>query len=98
VTEYRLSKATQNDLLAIARYTVQTFGTEQSKSYRDGFKTCFELIAENPKLGRAQDHIRLGLRCHDHKSHTVYYINTDRGILIVRVLHEKQDPARHLDG
>lgn len=96
MAEYRLSHAAQNDLLTIARYTVRTFGAEQSKTYRDGFKACFSLVAENPMLGRIQDRIRLGLRCYEYKSHTVYYIETDGGILIVRVLHEKQDPARHL--
>lgn len=96
MAEYRLSRAAQNDLLAIARYTVRTFGAEQSKIYRDGFKACFELIAENPMLGRSQDRIRLGLRCYEHKTHSVFYIEKDNGVLIVRVLHEKQDPARHL--
>lgn len=96
MSKYRLSKAAQNDLLAIARYTVRTFGAVQSKTYRDGFKSCFDLIAQNSKLGHTQDPIRLGLRAFEHKSHTVYYIETDQGILIVRVLHERQDPVRHL--
>jgi len=47
-------------------------------------------------MGRAYDHIRPGLRCFGHKSHSIYYVLRDRGILIVRVLHSRQDASRHL--
>lgn len=95
MAKYRLSKATQGDLLAIARYTIRQFGSRQAKLYKDGFTAAFELIAKNSKMGREQDHIRLGLRRHDHKSHAIYYIETDTGVLIVRVLHEFQESTRH---
>ncbi|MCR4379066.1 MAG: type II toxin-antitoxin system RelE/ParE family toxin [Rhodospirillales bacterium] len=95
MAEYRLSHAAESDLLEIARYTVRQFGQIQAKTYRDGFAECFALIAKNPKMGREQDHIRLGLRRHDHKSHAIYYIETDAGVLIVRILHERHNPAHH---
>ncbi|MCW8915492.1 MAG: type II toxin-antitoxin system RelE/ParE family toxin [Magnetovibrio sp.] len=97
MTEYHLSQSAQGDLLAIARYTVRHFGEKQAVTYRDSFMSCFEMLADNPKLGRTHDHIRLGLRSFDHKSHTVYYLETDVGVLVVRVLHERQEPGRHLE-
>lgn len=95
MAKYRLSKAAQGDLLAIARYTIRQFGSRQAKLYKDGFTAAFELIAKNPKMGREQDHLCLGLRRHDHKSHAIYYIETDAGVLIVRILHERHNPAHH---
>lgn len=97
MAEYRLSCVAENDLLQIARYTVRQFGQMQAKTYRDSFAECFALIVKNPKMGREQDHIRLGLRRHDHKSHAIYYIETDAGVLIVRILHEIQEPKRHFE-
>lgn len=93
---YKLSKAAANDLRAIARYSVQNFGTAKAKSYGDSFKTCFDTITDNPHIGRAYEHIRPGLRRHNHKSHAVFYMLQDQGILIVRVLHESQDAPKHL--
>ena len=96
MAEYRLSEAADADLLQIAYYTTGQFGPRQAMIYGEGFEQCFELIADNPKVGLAKDGIRLGLRCLNHKSHAIFYIETDQGILIVRILHDRQDPARHL--
>lgn len=96
MAKYALSEAAGADLLAIAYYTTLHFGPNQAADYGEGFGGCFEMIAENPKLGTACDEIRLGLRSHNHQSHAIYYIETDQGVLILRVLHERQNPARHL--
>ena len=93
---YALSKAAANDLRDIARYTVKNFGAVKAISYGESIKSGFEIIADNPQIGRIYDHIRLGLRRHDHKSHAVYYMQNDQSIFILRVLHNRQDTARHL--
>lgn len=93
---YAISRAAAGDLRNIARYTVRTFGPRQAKAYGDGIQECFAAIAENPHMGRSYDRIRPGLRCFDHKSHAIYYILRDRGVLIFRVLHSRQDALRQL--
>lgn len=93
---YRLSVSAVEDLRAIARYSVQHFGVPKAKSYGKSFRICFNIIADNPHVGRAYGYIRPGLRRHSHKSHAVFYILQDQGILIVRILHESQDILRHL--
>ena len=94
--DYRLSRAAESDLLDIARYTVRRFGVTQAEAYRDDLAQCFTLIAKHPQMGRERNAIRLGLRRHDHKGHAIYYIETDAGVVIVRILHKRQDPTRHL--
>jgi toxin ParE1/3/4 len=93
---YSLSEAAAEDLREIAQYTVRAFGVRQAKAYGDGLRGCFTAMVENPFIGRSYDRIRPGLRCFDHKSHAIYYILQDNGVLIVRVLHVRQDALRHL--
>ena len=97
MAEYRLSNTADADLLGIAHYTMSQFGRRQAMTYSDGFAHCFEMISENPKIGRTLDTIRLGLRCFNYKSHGVYYMETDLGVLVVRVLHERQDAGAYLE-
>ncbi|MFZ2290495.1 MAG: type II toxin-antitoxin system RelE/ParE family toxin [Halopseudomonas yangmingensis] len=45
---FRLTRDAQKDLTAIRRYTVETWGTEQSRRYLQGMRETIELLAEFP--------------------------------------------------
>ncbi len=92
---FRLTSRAESDLVKIADHTIGTFGIEQARRYRDALETCFQTIADNPKLGRAVDKLAPKLRRHQHKSHVVFYLPERKGILIVRVLHESRDFEQH---
>jgi plasmid stabilization system protein ParE len=47
-------------------------------------------------MGQSQDLVRPGLRRLDLKRHSIYYIPHDDGVLVVRVLHYRQDAWAHL--
>jgi antitoxin ParD1/3/4 len=47
-------------------------------------------------LGRSIHHIRPGYFRFPHASHTVFYVNIPDGIRVIRVLHQRMDPERHL--
>jgi toxin ParE1/3/4 len=97
MAEYRLSKRAESDLAEIADYTIETFGIKQSRRYRDGLNTCFQSLADNPKLGRsAKLHFAPELRRYEYQSHVVFYMPEARDVLIVRVLHKSMDAPRHL--
>ena len=49
-----------------------------------------------PSLGRACDDIRTGYRRYAEGSHTIFYREAGGGIEIVRILHGRMDPDRHL--
>ena len=93
---YRLTPKAQDDLENIYRYSYENFGERQADSYYDGLLECFDLLSENPRLGREYDAIEQGLRRHEHERHVIYYEIEDRGVLILRILGANQDPARHL--
>ena len=92
---YRLTSCAESDLAEIADYTIGNFGIEQARRYRDALETCFQTIADNPKLGREADKLAPKLRRHQHKSHVVFYLAEKKGVLIVRLLHENRDFEQH---
>ena len=94
--EVRLSKRAERDIGDIADYTIEQFGIEQARTYRDSMNACFNSIVENPKLGKKIDHIRKGYRCLMHQSHAIFYKVERRDILIIRVLHQAMFAPLHL--
>ncbi len=94
---YRLSNEARNDLREIYTYSYDNFGVHQADNYYDGLLSCFELLSDNPHMGRAFNEVIQGLRRHEHESHVIYYeIEEDMNVLILRILGANQDPARHL--
>ena len=93
---FRLANEAEADVVDIYRYTFEHFGEAQANTYHDGLNDCFELLADTPLIGRDYSFLRPGLRRYGHASHSVYYRLTDTGIVILRVLHQRMDPARHL--
>ena len=93
---FLLTREAEADVIDIYRYSVENFGETQADTYHDGLSDCFRLLADTPLIGRDYGFLRLGLRRYEHASHSVYYRLTDTGLLILRVLHRRMDPARHL--
>ena len=98
MAEIRLTSRAEADLAGIADYTIETFDIEQARRYRDDLEACFLTIAENPRLGRSAEALSAGLRRIEHRSHVVFYLVDERGVLIVRILHSSMDAARHVPG
>lgn len=96
MAEYRLSNLAVKDLEAIADFSINRFGIEQARRYRDELIVCFRELSDNPKLGRRAEHLARNLRCHDHRSHTIYYRISKNELIIVRVLHSRMDTERHI--
>ena len=71
------------------------FGLEQARDYLNGLHRRFGDLAEGPVLGRGVERLAPGLRRYPYRSHVVFYMSEDQGVLIVRVLHESMDAPRH---
>lgn len=87
VSSYRLTKRAEDDLLDIFLFGLETFGLLQAERYKDGLEHCFQLLADNPKLGRTAETIGLGIRRHEHLSHVILYEEADGGVLIIALVH-----------
>lgn len=91
---YRLTRQANEDLVAIARYTQDTWGHAQRVKYLGELFALFDAIAQEPRLGTKVDFIREGLRkrLHAKRQHAAYYrIAQDGRPEILRVLHTKQN-------
>lgn len=93
---FRLSKAAQGDLLAIGRYARERWGDERCRRYLAALDARFRALARTPEAGRVCGEIRPGYRCAREGKHVVFYRITDAGVEIVRILHERMLPKRHL--
>jgi len=96
MASYRLTNRAEAKLAAIYEYSVLNWGLPKTREYLRGLHNAFELLAENPKMGRDMGELRSGLHRHAHASHVVYYRAEASGLLILDVLGERQDPGRHL--
>jgi toxin ParE1/3/4 len=88
-----VSDAAQTDIDRIAAFTTDTWGWQQTDRYLSQLEDAFQLLAENPGMGRACDAISTGLRRHEQGKHVVFYRLKPEGIRIVRVLHQQMIPA-----
>ncbi|ETW93061.1 MAG: hypothetical protein ETSY1_40900 [Candidatus Entotheonella factor] len=93
---FRLTADAQDDIERIYWDSYDTFGERQADIYHQGLVDCFEMLDDHPYIGRDYSEVRQGLRRYEYESHSVYYRVTDTGPLILRILHRRQDPARHL--
>lgn len=91
-----LSEAADRDLTTIYSYSHQQFGERQADRYLLALEDCFARLAEMPRLGRSIESLRAGYFRFEHASHTVFYTIIPDGIRVVRVLHQRMDPERHL--
>jgi toxin ParE1/3/4 len=96
VADYALSRRVGRDLADILRFTIERFGADKARAYRDGLVAAFEAIARHPVIGTDQRHIKPGLRRLVHASHSIYYRRSREGTRIVRLLGPGQDPSREL--
>lgn len=93
---YRLTPLARDDLREIARYTARTWGTEQSRRYRDTLTGCME------KLVHGEAHVRaapfdaglLRSRCAGH----VLWFRRSGDDVEIAILHPSMDHQAKLTG
>jgi toxin ParE1/3/4 len=59
-------------------------------------ESTFELLRDNPRIGHSRSEHGAGLFSFPTGHHVVYYRIRPNTIRVVRILHERADPTRHL--
>ncbi|MGL4178689.1 MAG: type II toxin-antitoxin system RelE/ParE family toxin [Dermatophilaceae bacterium] len=93
---YRLTPAAQQDLSEIWDYTQQRWDAAQAETYLSEIDVAIRRIAADPVRGRSCDEIRPGYRRYAIGSHLVFYRETPDSIDVIRILHQRMDPTRHV--
>jgi toxin ParE1/3/4 len=96
VKSYRLTPAAQRDLSGIWDFTEQRWNAEQAEVYVNELRAAIERIAADPDRGHACDEIREGYRRYRIGSHLLFYTESEHSVDVVRILHQRIDPTRHL--
>jgi toxin ParE1/3/4 len=92
-----ISERAGRDLEAILRRGIAERGALAAVLYYNRLMASFDWIANHPRAARERLEHGLGIRFHFQGSHRVVYrLQNDDRILIVRVLHGRQEVKRHL--
>ena len=94
--QVRISGEAEADIDRIADYTTSTWGWRQTNQYLAKLEDGFDLLAQNPSIGRSCDSIRAGLRRFEIGRHVVFYLPESDGVLVVRVLHQQMLPNKYV--
>jgi toxin ParE1/3/4 len=81
------------DLADIWSYSAERWGEEQADVYIGEIHAKIAIAADNPNLGSDSGELYPGLRRIKAGSHLIYYLASDAMLDIVRVLHQRRDPA-----
>jgi len=96
MAEFRLSPRAQRDLEGIFDYTVKQWGLPQALVYTDLIEATCADLAQAPQRSQDCAAIRVGYRRRTVEQHVIYFRLMSDGIAIIRILHQRMDPIRHL--
>jgi len=96
VPEYRLRPKAQADIEDIWNYTGRTWGIRQARKYISALRDACNDLVMNPDIGIIRDDLYTGLRVYSAGKHLIFYLTMERGIDVVRILHERMDSKRQL--
>ncbi|GAA3776559.1 type II toxin-antitoxin system RelE/ParE family toxin [Microbacterium kribbense] len=96
MSSFRLTPAAVRDLSSIWDFTAQRWDARQAESYVTEIRSAIERVAADPERGRTCDEIREGYRRYGIGSHLIFYVESAHGVDVIRILHQRMDPTRHL--
>jgi toxin ParE1/3/4 len=96
MSRYIFSLRAEADLDDIITFTIDRWNKAQADRYLAALDDCCQRLADNPLIGRACDELLPGLRRMEQGSHVAFYRQRDYGVRIIRILHKRMLPARHI--
>ena len=91
-----LSPAAKADLKDIYQCGLRQWRQAQSERYLENLKGQLWLVSEQPLIGIERPDLMPTMRSLPIESHVLFYRVSARQVEILRVLHGRQDPGRHL--
>lgn len=91
-----IAPAAKNDLKDIYQYGLRQWGQAQSNDYLATIKDQLWSLTEQPLMGVERTELLPDTRSLPIQSHTLFYRVTAKQVELIRILHGRQDPQRHL--
>lgn len=89
MSDYGLTKRAEADLFDIFLFGYEQFGSKQAEAYAAELEHVFQLLADNPRMGREAEAILPGVRRHEHGSHVILYEEASSGVVILAIVHRR---------
>ena len=87
MSSYALTKRAEADLLDIFSFGYEQFGVTQAEAYAAELASAFQLLADNPRMGRDAEAIARGVRRHEHAAHVILYEIAPPSVRILAIVH-----------
>jgi toxin ParE1/3/4 len=91
-----LTPRARADLKAIWTYTAERWTVEQADRYIGLLHGAMQIAAAEPRRWRSCENIRSGYFKYAARSHVLFFRRHERGIAVVRILHQSMDFERNL--
>ena len=91
---YDFTKRALADLRSIARYTRETWGRKQAWSCREELELGIQKLVLSPGVGRVRVDVAPSVRSFPIARHVVFYVESEGGITVLRLLHASMDVSR----
>jgi len=95
---YIFSHKAVADLTDIYRYTSKKYGATQADLYAGSLKKTCQMLADYPLMNRERSEFTPPVHLHHHRKHLIIYAVKADHIVIIRLLHDRMDIQRQLDG
>ena len=89
---YRLSALAEQDLEEIWSYVAEDASPATADRLIDAIVDRFELLVEQPRMGRLRPEFGGGVRSFTVENHVIYYRH-DGDVLLARAIHRRRDQA-----
>src|SRR5689334_9109804 len=91
-----VAERARSDMEEIYSYTLDTWGQRRADQYEAAIDRALQELVTFPLRGRPRDELFSGCRSRLVEHHQIYYFVESDVINVVRILHERQDPANHI--
>ena len=93
---YKFTQDARKDLFNIRKYTLKTWGGEQSTKYLQELNKTLQLISDSPSIGIKRTEISLTTFSIPYASHIIYYTLENNFLIVFAVLHKNMVPEKHI--
>ena len=87
----QLAPAARDDIRDIRNYSKAAFGSPKAFDYIEGLRAALLRLGDMPRIGSVERDLGVDIRSASYESHRIYYRCSDRGVLILRILHHAPD-------
>lgn len=90
-----LSPRARRDFVDILRYTAEQWGPIQVETYSNKIDAAIQRISRNPEIGALRNDLDDSYRTVPVGVHLIVYRQQPNRIRILRILHQRMDPANY---